>query len=87
MPNYTYLIVGGGMAGDAALQGIREVDRAGTIGLIGAESHRPYNRPPLSKGLWKDKPLESIWRKTDNQGSNGSARSEAFLWASLRQSD
>ena len=33
------------------------VDRAGSIGLIGAESHRPYNRPPLSKALWKGKPL------------------------------
>jgi NADPH-dependent 2,4-dienoyl-CoA reductase/sulfur reductase-like enzyme len=68
MPTYTYLIVGGGMTGDAALQGIREIDRAGSIGLIGAESHRPYDRPPLTKGLWKGKPLESIWRKTDHQG-------------------
>lgn len=68
MPNYTYLIVGAGMTGDAALHGIREIDRAGSIGLIGTETHPPYNRPPLSKGLWKDKPLESIWRKTDNQG-------------------
>jgi 3-phenylpropionate/trans-cinnamate dioxygenase ferredoxin reductase subunit len=68
MPNYTYLIVGGGMAGDAALHGIREVDRAGSIGLIGAEAYRPYNRPPLSKGLWKGKPLESIWRQTESQG-------------------
>jgi len=68
MPNYTYLIVGGGMTGDAALQGIRQVDRAGSIGLIGAEAHRPYNRPPLSKGLWKDKSIESVWRKSDIQG-------------------
>jgi NADPH-dependent 2,4-dienoyl-CoA reductase/sulfur reductase-like enzyme len=68
MPNYTYLIVGGGMTGDAALQGIREVDRAGSIGLISAESHPPYNRPPLSKGLWKNKPFESVWRKSDVQG-------------------
>ena len=22
----------------------------------------PYNRPPLTKGLWKGEPLESIWR-------------------------
>jgi 3-phenylpropionate/trans-cinnamate dioxygenase ferredoxin reductase subunit len=64
MPNYTYLIVGGGMTADAAIHGIREVDSTGSIGLIGAESHPPYNRPPLSKGLWKGKPLESIWRKS-----------------------
>ena len=68
MPNYTYLIVGGGMAADASIGGIREVDSAGSIGLIGADSHPPYDRPPLSKGLWKGKPLESIWRKTDRQG-------------------
>jgi 3-phenylpropionate/trans-cinnamate dioxygenase ferredoxin reductase component len=64
MPAYQYLIVGGGMTADAAVEGIREVDPAGSIGLIGEESHQPYDRPPLSKGLWKDKQLESIWRKS-----------------------
>jgi 3-phenylpropionate/trans-cinnamate dioxygenase ferredoxin reductase component len=67
MPNYTYLIVGGGMTAAAAIAGIREVDLQGAIGLIGAEPHPPYNRPPLSKSLWKGEPLESIWRKTDGQ--------------------
>lgn len=67
MPSYTYLIVGGGMTAAAAIGGIREVDHAGTIGVIGADANPPYDRPPLSKGLWKDKPLESIWRKIDNQ--------------------
>jgi 3-phenylpropionate/trans-cinnamate dioxygenase ferredoxin reductase subunit len=67
MPNYTYLIVGGGMTADAAVQGIREVDPSGPIGLLSAESHLPYNRPPLSKGLWKGKPLEKIWRHTDER--------------------
>ena len=68
MPNYTYLIVGGGMTADAAAHGIREVDRSGSIGVIGAEPHPPYNRPPLSKGLWKTMPLKSIWRKTEGVG-------------------
>jgi len=68
MPNSTYLIVGGGMTADAAIHGIREGDRSGSIGVIGAEPHPPYNRPPLSKGLWKDKPLESIWRKNADPG-------------------
>lgn len=63
MPQYKYLVVGAGMAADAAVQGIRQVDRAGSIGLIGSESQPPYDRPPLSKGLWKKKPLESVWRK------------------------
>jgi 3-phenylpropionate/trans-cinnamate dioxygenase ferredoxin reductase component len=69
MPDYKYLIVGGGMTADAALQGIREVDRTSSIGLIGSEPHPPYNRPPLTKGLWKDKPLTSIWRKTDRSSA------------------
>src|SRR6266571_4363023 len=68
MPNYTYLIVGGGMTADAAIHGIREIDRGGSIGVIGAESHPPYNRPPLSKGLWKKQRLDSIWRKSDTLG-------------------
>jgi len=63
MPQYKYLVVGGGMAADAAVQGIRQIDREGSVGLIGSESQPPYNRPPLSKGLWKGKPLDSVWRK------------------------
>jgi 3-phenylpropionate/trans-cinnamate dioxygenase ferredoxin reductase subunit len=66
--NYRYLIVGGGMAADAAIRGIREVDPDGTIGLIGAEPDPPYKRPPLSKKLWHGKPLESIWLETDQLG-------------------
>ena len=69
MPNYTYLIVGGGMTADAGVQGIRDADPAGAIGLISAEPHPPYNRPPLSKGLWKGEPEESIWRKTAARGA------------------
>jgi 3-phenylpropionate/trans-cinnamate dioxygenase ferredoxin reductase component len=69
MAEYSYLIVGGGMTADAAAQGIREVDANGTIGLIGAEPHPPYNRPPLSKALWKGDSEETIWRKTAATGA------------------
>lgn len=65
MPHYRYLIVGGGMAADAAVRGIREHDASGSIGLVGAEPQPPYSRPPLSKALWKGEPVESIWRGTD----------------------
>jgi NADPH-dependent 2,4-dienoyl-CoA reductase/sulfur reductase-like enzyme len=68
MNRYTYLIVGGGMTADAAVRGIRQVDAQGSIGLIGAEPDPPYNRPPLSKGLWRGKPLERIWRGTQDLG-------------------
>lgn len=50
---YTYVIVGGGLAGDAAVEGIREIDKEGSIVLIGAEADLPYDRPPLSKQLWQ----------------------------------
>lgn len=66
MSSYEYLIVGGGMTAAAAVTGIREVDRDGSIGVITSESHPPYNRPPLSKALWKGAPLASIWRASDD---------------------
>jgi NADPH-dependent 2,4-dienoyl-CoA reductase/sulfur reductase-like enzyme len=67
MQHHKYLIIGGGMTADSAVQGIRSVDAAAKIGVIGAESDPPYNRPPLSKGLWKGESVDTIWRKTDDQ--------------------
>src|SRR5437764_15068054 len=69
MPDYTYLMVGGGMTADAAAQALHEADPAGSIGLISAEPHPPYDRPPLSKALWKGEPEEKIWRKTASTGA------------------
>ncbi len=69
MPTYKYLIIGGGMTADAAVQGIREVDVNGTIGAISMEKDPPYDRPPLTKGLWKDKSLDSIWRNAAKQNA------------------
>src|SRR5262245_32359349 len=66
MPHYKYLIIGGGMTAAAAMRGIRQEDSQGSAGLISAEPNLPYDRPPLSKGLWKGKPLDTIWRGTDN---------------------
>jgi NADPH-dependent 2,4-dienoyl-CoA reductase/sulfur reductase-like enzyme len=68
MPHYKYLIIGGGMTADAAVGGIREIDASGSIGIISLETDMPYNRPPLTKGLWKGEPLESIWRGTEKKG-------------------
>lgn len=67
MTNYQYLIIGGGMTAAAAVDGIREVDSTGKIGLISAELDAPYDRPPLSKALWKGKTLDTIWRKTESK--------------------
>jgi 3-phenylpropionate/trans-cinnamate dioxygenase ferredoxin reductase subunit len=67
MEHYKYLIIGGGMTADAAVGGIRTSDSAGEIGIISAELDPPYNRPPLTKGLWKGDSVDSIWRKTTDQ--------------------
>jgi NADPH-dependent 2,4-dienoyl-CoA reductase/sulfur reductase-like enzyme len=61
---FDYLIIGGGMTADAAAHGIRKEDTHGTIAIVGAEPDPPYNRPPLSKGLWKGGELDEVWRKT-----------------------
>lgn len=52
MKPHKYVIVGGGMAAAAAIGGIREIDPHGSIAVICAEKHAPYDRPPLSKALW-----------------------------------
>lgn len=68
MKHYRYLIVGGGLAGDAAARGILELDVAASIGMISKESDPPYVRPSLSKGLWKGRPVGKIWRNTRDLG-------------------
>jgi 3-phenylpropionate/trans-cinnamate dioxygenase ferredoxin reductase subunit len=55
IPSYHYLIVGGGLAGASAMEGIRERDQKGPILMISNEGHLPYDRPPLSKKLWSGK--------------------------------
>jgi NADPH-dependent 2,4-dienoyl-CoA reductase/sulfur reductase-like enzyme len=50
--SHRYVIVGAGLAGISAAAAIRERDPNGSILVLGAEKHPPYDRPPLSKGLW-----------------------------------
>ncbi|MEU8350847.1 FAD-dependent oxidoreductase [Streptomyces sp. NPDC048845] len=45
------VIVGAGMAGVQTAVALREEGWPGTITLLGAEPHRPYDRPPLSKAV------------------------------------
>ncbi len=45
------VVVGGGLAAAKAVEGLRERGYAGTLTLIGAEDHLPYERPPFSKGV------------------------------------
>lgn len=79
MKHYKYLIVGGGLAGDAATKGIRELDAESSIGLISMEPDPPYTRPNLSKGLWKGRPEEKIWRKTEERAELHLARKAVQL--------
>ncbi|GAA1170011.1 NAD(P)/FAD-dependent oxidoreductase [Pseudonocardia alaniniphila] len=46
----TFAIVGAGLAGAKAAEALRVEGFDGRIVLLGTESHRPYERPPLSKG-------------------------------------
>jgi 3-phenylpropionate/trans-cinnamate dioxygenase ferredoxin reductase subunit len=46
----TFLIVGAGLAGAKAAETLRSEGFDGSVILLGAEAHRPYERPPLSKG-------------------------------------
>jgi 3-phenylpropionate/trans-cinnamate dioxygenase ferredoxin reductase subunit len=70
LTEYRYLIVGGGMTADAACRGIREHDEDGSIGLLSAEAHAPYSRPPLSKALWSGRDEDIVWRGTGELGAD-----------------
>jgi 3-phenylpropionate/trans-cinnamate dioxygenase ferredoxin reductase subunit len=43
------VVVGASLAGFRAAEELRERGFTGTITMVGAEAHRPYDRPPLSK--------------------------------------
>lgn len=45
------VVAGAGMAGVQTAVALREKGFTGTITLIGAEPHQPYDRPPLSKAV------------------------------------
>lgn len=76
--HHDYLIVGAGMCADAAARALREADAQARIGVVGDEAAAPYDRPPLSKALWKgDKDIASVDRGT-------AAASGAMLHAGRR---
>jgi 3-phenylpropionate/trans-cinnamate dioxygenase ferredoxin reductase component len=51
----TFVIVGGGLAGAKAAETLRGEGFAGRVVLVGDETERPYERPPLSKGYLNGK--------------------------------
>ena len=50
-----YLIIGGGVGGASACEGIRKYDKRGSVTLVGAEVFPPYKRWILSKGFLREK--------------------------------
>lgn len=59
------VIVGGGLAGQRCAEALRRHGFEGPIRIVCAEPHRPYDRPPLSKGvLAGDASTESLPYRT-----------------------
>jgi len=52
---WRYLLLGAGPAAAAAAMAIRSLDKEANVLMLGAETQEPYQRPPLSKGLWLGK--------------------------------
>ena len=50
-----YLIIGSGIGGASACEGVRKHDKRGTVTLVGAEVLEPYKRWMLSKSFLREK--------------------------------
>lgn len=68
MQHYTYLIIGGGVAGTTAAETIRQLDAEGTIGIISDEPCRLYSRVMLSKPAFflERIPFDTVWLKPES---------------------
>jgi 3-phenylpropionate/trans-cinnamate dioxygenase ferredoxin reductase subunit len=63
----TFVIVGAGMAGGKAAETLREEGFDGRVVLVGAEPHRPYERPPLSKDYLRGEAEQPAWLQEDER--------------------
>src|SRR6476661_6122509 len=50
-----YIVVGGGIGGASACEGIRKYDKRGSVTLVGAEPFPPYKRWIISKSFLREK--------------------------------
>lgn len=67
MTELPLVVVGASLAGLRAVEAARQTGYAGPIILVGAESHLPYDRPPLSKGFLDPgyEPASTTYRSED----------------------
>jgi NADPH-dependent 2,4-dienoyl-CoA reductase/sulfur reductase-like enzyme len=81
MRAYKYVIVGGGLAGQRAGDGIRKVDTEGTVALVTGERHMPYQRPPLSKGYLTGKEgLGHVYIREDDYYAQNNIEVISGVW-------
>ncbi|HEY2194076.1 MAG TPA: FAD-dependent oxidoreductase [Actinomycetospora sp.] len=60
------VVVGASLAGLRAVEAVRNDGFEGSVTLVGAEEHLPYDRPPLSKEhLANDEPGDSTYREQE----------------------
>jgi 3-phenylpropionate/trans-cinnamate dioxygenase ferredoxin reductase subunit len=66
MNQRTFVVVGAGLAGGAAVQTLRQEGYEGRLVLVGQEPHLPYERPPLSKEYLRgEQDLASLFLRDD----------------------
>ncbi len=57
----TIVVVGASLTGAKAVEAARDAGHDGRVVLIGTESHRPYERPPLSKEYLRGERDDAPW--------------------------
>jgi 3-phenylpropionate/trans-cinnamate dioxygenase ferredoxin reductase component len=70
------VVAGAGLAGLRTAEGLRARGYAGQVTMVGAERHRPYDRPPLSKAF--------LAGKVDDTSLDSGALSSSTLGLDLR---
>lgn len=60
MPAPRLVVVGASLAGLRAAEAARSAGHEGAVTLVGAESHLPYDRPPLSKAYLDDADVPDV---------------------------